>query len=106
MQARQWLVGSGLLLSVLGGAALFASVPANAAADMSKSSTAATSAKTGEDDTAEFAKLDRNHDTYLDKTEAIREPKILGKWGDADLNKDGKISKDEYMSFERKQHAK
>ena len=106
MQTRQWLVRSSLLLSLLGGAALIVSVPANAAGDMSKSSTAATSAKTGEDDAAEFAKLDRNHDAYLDKTEAIREPKLLGKWGDADLNKDGKVSKDEYTSFERKQHAK
>ncbi len=33
------------------------------------------------------------------------EPKLLAKWADADTNKDGKISKEEFLTFEQKEHA-
>ena len=63
-----------------------------------------TPARAGDDDAAEFAKLDKNKDGFLDKTEATMEPKLLGKWAEADTNKDGKVSKEEFLAFERKEH--
>jgi hypothetical protein len=111
MQTKRWLVRSGLVLSILGAAGFMAASPA--AAQTQKPSTAAETAKpstmaparAGEDDMAEFSKLDRNNDGFVDKAEATMEPKVLGKWADIDANKDGKISKEEYAAFERKEHA-
>jgi EF hand domain-containing protein len=110
MQTRQWLVRSGLVLSILGAAGLMTALPAAAqtqkpsTAEPAKPSTMAP-ARTGEDDAAEFAKLDKNNDGFIDKGEAVMEPKLLGKWVDADTNKDGKVSKDEFLAFERKEHT-
>jgi hypothetical protein len=128
MQTRQWLVRSGLVLSVLGAAGLMTALPAGAqtqkpstttetakpstTTETAKPSTTTETAKpsttaparAGEDDALEFTKLDKNHDGFLDKGEAVMEPKLLAKWGDADANKDGKISKEEFLAFERKEH--
>ena len=111
MQTRQWLVRSGLMLSALGAAGLMTALPA--AAQTQKPSTATEPAKpstmaparAGDDEAAEFAKLDKNKDGFLDKGEATMEPKLLAKWADADTNKDGKISKEEFIAFERKEHT-
>ena len=62
--------------------------------------------RAGEDDAAEFAKLDKNKDGFLDKAEAMMEPRLLAEWTKVDTNKDGKISKDEFLTFERARHAK
>jgi Ca2+-binding EF-hand superfamily protein len=64
-----------------------------------------TSARAGDDGAAEFAKLDKNNDGFIDKGEAVMEPKLLGKWAEADTNKDGKISREEFLAFERKEQA-
>jgi Ca2+-binding EF-hand superfamily protein len=107
MQTKQWLVRSGLVLLVAG---LMTALPSAAQtqkpttnAETSKPSTVAP-ARAGEDDAAEFAKLDKNHDGFIDKSEAVIEPKLLAKWAEADTNKDGKISKEEFLAFERKEH--
>jgi hypothetical protein len=104
MQTRNWLVRSSLVLSILGAAGLVASLPASA--QNPAPSTGAAPAATGDDNAAEFVKLDKNHDGFLDKGEAIMEPKLLGKWADADTNKDGKVSKEEFLAFEKKEHPK
>ena len=108
MQTRQWLVRSSVVLSILGAAGLMAAMPVAAqtqkpstTSETGKSSTMAP-ARAGDDSAAEFAKLDKNKDGYIDKAEAVMEPKLLGKWSEADINKDGKISKDEFLAFERK----
>jgi len=112
MQTSQWVVRSGLVLSVLAAAGLMTALPA--AAQTQKPSTTATEpakpsttapARAGDDDAAEFAKLDKNKDGVLDKGEATMEPKLLGKWSEADTNKDGKISKEEFLTFERKENT-
>ena len=110
MQTKQWLVRSGFMLSLLGAAGLMTALPSAAQtqkpstnAATSKSATAAP-ARAGEDDAVEFAKLDKNKDGFIDKGEAVMEPKLLAKWADADANKDGKISKEEFLAFERKEH--
>jgi len=111
MQTRQWVVRSGLVLSVFGAAGLMTALPA--AAQTQKPSTATeptkpstmTPARAGDDDAAEFAKLDKNKDGFIDKGEATMEPKLVGKWADIDTNKDGKISKEEFLAFERKEHT-
>ena len=111
MQTRQWVVRSGLVLSVLGAAGLMMALPA--AAQTQKPSTATEPAKpstmaparAGDDEAAEFAKLDKNKDGFLEKGEATMEPKLLAKWADADANKDGKISKEEFLAFERKEQT-
>ena len=111
MQTRQWVVRSGLVLSVFGAAGLMTALPA--AAQTQKPSTTTEPAKPStmaparavDDDAAEFAKLDKNKDGFIDKAEATMEPKLLGKWADADTNKDGKISKEEFVAFERKEQT-
>ena len=104
---NQWLVRSGVVLAVAGLMTAFPSVAQtqkpSTNTEMSKPSTMAP-ARSGEDDAAEFAKLDKNHDGLIDKGEAVMEPKLLGKWADADTNKDGKVSKEEFLAFERKEH--
>lgn len=110
METRQWVIRSGLVLSILGAAGLMAALPA--AAQTQKPSTTTepksstmTQSRAGDDDAAEFAKLDKNKDGYLDKAEATMEPKLLAKWADVDTNKDGKISREEFLAFERKEHS-
>jgi hypothetical protein len=113
METKQWLIRSGLALSILGAAGLMTALPA--AAQTQRPSTPSTTnepAKSstmkpsrGDDDAAEFTKLDKNKDGYLDKAEATMEPKLLGKWADVDTNKDGKISREEFLAFERKEHT-
>ena len=53
----------------------------------------------GDDDAAEFAKLDKNHDGALDKAEAMMEPRLLANFATADTNKDGKIDQTEFLNF-------
>ena len=62
--------------------------------------------RAGEDDAIEFSKLDKNHDGVVDKTEAMMEPRLLAGFAKADTNKDGKLSKEEFLSFEQARHAK
>jgi hypothetical protein len=95
------LVGSGLVLTLLGGAGLVASLPASA----QPANNPAPTVKAGEDDAVEFAKLDKNKDGFIDKTEAMAEPKLIAKWKDVDVTNRGKINKDEFMAFEKKEHA-
>jgi EF hand len=112
MQTSKWVVRSGLVLAVLGAAGLVTAVPAAAqtyktpatTTEPAKPSTMAP-ARAGDDDAAEFAKLDKNKDGFLDKGEATMEPKLLGKWAEVDTNKDGKISKEEFLAFERKEQT-
>ena len=111
MQTRQWVVRSGLVLSVFGAAGLMTALPAAAqtqkaptTTEPAKPSTMAP-ARAGDDSAAEFAKLDKNKDGFIDKAEATMEPKLLGKWADADTNKDGKISKEEFLAFEHKEQT-
>jgi Ca2+-binding EF-hand superfamily protein len=110
MQTRQWAVRSGLVLSLLGAAGLMTALPAAAqtqkptTGESGKSSTMAP-ARAGDDSAAEFTKLDKNKDGFVEKNEATMEPKLLGKWADADTNKDGKISKEEFLAFERKENT-
>jgi len=112
MQTSQWVVRSGLVLSILAAVGLMTALPA--AAQTQKPSTTTTEpakpsttapARAGDDDAAEFARLDKNKDGFLDKGEATMEPKVLAKWSDADTNKDGKISKEEFLAFERKENT-
>ena len=109
MQTRQWVVRSGLVLSVFGAAGLMTALPATAqkaptTTEPAKPSTMAP-ARAGDDEAAEFAKLDKNKDGFIEKSEATMEPKLLGKWAEADTNKDGKISKEEFLAFERKEQT-
>ena len=111
MQTRQWVVRSGLVLSVFGAAGLMTALPAAAqtqkaptTTEPAKPSTMAP-ARAGDDSAAEFAKLDKNKDGFIDKAEATMEPKLLGKWAEADTNKDGKISKEEFLAFEHKEQT-
>src|SRR6266571_8613691 len=116
---------SGLVLSLLGGAALVASLPASAQTYNSPSNTpsantppastpssapsmnapsntsSTTAAKTTDDDAAEFARLDKNKDGFIDKSEAILEPRLLTNFEAADTNKDGKIDMNEWKAFQK-----
>src|SRR6266571_3011030 len=125
---------SGLVLSLLGGAALVASLPASAQTYNSPSNTpsantppastppastpssapssapsmnapsntsSTTAAKTTDDDAAEFGRLDKNKDGFIDKSEAILEPRLLTNFEAADTNKDGKIDMNEWKAFQK-----
>src|SRR5436190_2119418 len=95
MRARKILVGSGLALAILGAAGLVTSIPASA------QTTPAPAAKTTDDDAAEFAKLDKNKDGFVDKTEAVMEPRLMTNFDAADTNKDGKVDKNEWAAFQK-----
>ena len=99
MQVSKLLIRSGLLLSMRGAAGLV-SLPI-AAQTYPGAAPAATPAKQTDDDAAEFAKLDKNKDGALDKTEAILEPRLLANFDAADTNKDGKIDKNEWAAFQK-----
>ena len=117
MDPRYWY---GFAPAVVGAAAFFGVASAQAAdtantqpsvttppAAMAPAQTpAAKPARAGEDDAIEFDKLDKNHDGFLDKSEAMMEPRLLAEWASADTNKDGKISKEEFLAFEKARHAK
>jgi len=114
MQTRQWAVRSGLVLSILGAAGLITALPAGAQTQKPSTTTTTTEpakpstmapARAGDDSAAEFAKLDKNKDGFIEKSEATMEPKLLSKWSDADTNKDGKISKEEFLAFEHKEQT-
>ena len=107
MQTRQWAVRSGLVLSVFGAAGLMTALPAAAqtqkaptTTEPAKPSTMAPS-RAGDDDSAEFAKLDKNKDGFIDKSEAILEPRLMSNFDAADTNKDGKIDKAEWSAFQK-----
>jgi hypothetical protein len=100
MMKRTTLLRSGLVLSFLGGVALVSSLPVSAQTTPYKtpSTTAATAT---DDDAAEFARLDKNKDGFVDKTEAILEPRLMTNFDAADTNKDGKIDKNEWKAFQK-----
>ena len=114
-QQRDW-IRFAFAPALLGAACLAASLPAGAQATHPTTTPAATAPatapatttprKAGEDDAIEFGKLDKNKDGFVDKTEAIMEPRLLAEWTKVDTNKDGKVSKDEFLAFENARHAK
>jgi len=111
MTSTRFWTRSAVVLSLAGAAMLSLALPAGAQSttpttppSTMKSATPSTPATTaparkGDDDAAEFAKLDKNHDGALDKAEAMMEPRLLTKFSDADTNKDGKIDQKEYLDF-------
>ena len=94
------LLRSGLVLSFLGGAALVSSLPVSAQTTPYKTPSTPT-AKATDDDAAEFARLDKNKDGFVDKSEAILEPRLMTNFDAADTNKDGKIDKNEWKAFQK-----
>jgi Ca2+-binding EF-hand superfamily protein len=94
------LLRSGLVLSFLGGAALVSSLPVSAQTTPNKTPST-TAAKATDDDAAEFARLDKNKDGFIDKTEAMLEPRLVTNFDAADANKDGKIDKTEWAVFQK-----
>src|ERR1700730_13144767 len=96
---RTTLLRSGLVLSFLGGAALVSSLPLSA--QTTPNTPSATAAKATDDDAAEFTRLDKNKDGFIDKTEAVLEPRLLTNFDAADTNKDGKIDKNEWKAFQK-----
>ena len=81
---------------MLSAAGLIASLPASA-----QTSPGAAPATKTDDDAAEFAKVDKNKDGFLDKKEAIVEPRLLANFDAADTNKDGKVDKKEWADFQK-----
>jgi len=100
MQARKMLIGSGLALALLGGAGLIASLPAGA-----QTSPGAAPATKTDDNAAEFARLDANKDGFIDKKEAVLEPRLVTNFDAADTNKDGKIDKKEWADFQKNKNS-
>ena len=96
---RTTLLRSGLILSFLGGAALVSS-PVSAQTTPSNTPST-TAAKATDDDAAEFTRLDKNKDGFVDKTEAILEPRLMTNFNAADTNKDGKIDQNEWKAFQK-----
>src|SRR5436853_3335775 len=85
MRTNKMIVVSGLALSIVGAAGLIASLPA-AAQTQPGAAPSMAPAKATNDDAAEFAKLDKNKDGFIDKTEAVVEPRLLTNFDAADTN--------------------
>ena len=94
MQTRKRVVATGLVLALFGAAGWLLAGPASA-------DTTAGAARQTDDNAAEFAKLDANKDGFVDKKEAVMEPRLLGNFGTADANNDGKIDKSEWAAFQK-----
>ncbi|MGE5639152.1 MAG: hypothetical protein ACM30H_03595 [Clostridia bacterium] len=95
------LIGASVALAV--GSAYAADNPkdnkdrSNASTTMGKAGTATRS----EDST--FAKLDKNHDGYISKAEAMADPKLSKDFKSFDLNNDGKLNRAEYLAAAAKE---
>ena len=95
------LIGASVALAV--GSAYAADNPkdnkdrSNATTTMGKAGTATRS----EDST--FAKLDKNHDGYISKAEAMGDAKLHKDFASFDLNNDGKLNRAEYLAAAAKQ---
>jgi hypothetical protein len=100
MMKRTTLLRSGLVLSFLGGVALVSSLPVSSQTTPYKTPST-TAANATDDDAAEFGRLDKNKDGFIDKTEAILEPRLMTNFDAADTNKDGKIDKNEWKAFQK-----
>ena len=99
MQVSKCMRNSGLALFVLGATGLITlPVAAQTSPGMAP---AATTAKQTDDNAAEFARLDKNKDGVIDKSEAVLEPRLLTNFDAADTNKDGKIDKSEWAAFQK-----
>lgn len=62
-------------------------------------------AKDDEKHTKGFNEMDKNADGYLTRAEAAGNKELLGKWKGADTNKDGKLSRAEYLKEMAKHDA-
>ena len=94
------LLRSGLVLSLLGGAALVSSLPVSAQTTP-YNTPSPTAAKTTDDDAAEFARLDKNKDGKLSPDEYGADP-VLNSIGRYEGNRDGIVTEDEWDVFARK----
>ena len=54
-------------------------------------------------DDSTFAKLDKNHDGYISKAEAIGSPRLGKDFKSFDLNNDGKLNRAEYLAAAAKE---
>jgi Ca2+-binding EF-hand superfamily protein len=80
--------------AVLAAAALALAAGSALAADKEKS----TVGNVSRSDDSGFAKLDKNKDGYISKTEARAEPELTKNFSKWDLNNDGKINRAEYLA--------
>lgn len=87
------------------GFAAFALAAGSAWAAPDKSKDTSTVGNVTRSDDSGFAKLDKNKDGYISKTESLGEAtlgKDFGKW---DMNNDGKINRAEYLAAMAKEDA-
>jgi hypothetical protein len=56
-------------------------------------------------DDSGFAKMDRNKDGYISKTEAGKNKELTGNFAKWDMNNDGKLNRAEYLAAMAKQDA-
>lgn len=56
-------------------------------------------------DDSGFAKLDKNKDGYISKTEGLREATLAKDFGKWDMNNDGKLNHAEYLAAMAKEDA-
>lgn len=96
MRTRKMVVASGLALALFGAVGWLAAGPAGA-----QTSPGVTHPSQTDDNAGEFAKLDANKDGFVDKKEAVMEPRLLANFAAADSNNDGKIDKNEWASFQK-----
>jgi len=96
MQTSKMLVASGLALALSGAVGWLAAGPAGA-----QTSPGAAPPSQTDDNAGEFAKLDANKDGFVDKKEAVIEPRLLASFAAADSNNDGKIDKNEWAAFQK-----
>ncbi len=95
------LIGAGMALAI--GSAYAADNPkdnkdrSNASTTMGKAGTATRS------NDSEFARLDKNHDGYISKAEAMADPKLSKDFKSFDLNNDGKLNRAEYLAAAAKE---
>jgi len=85
-------------LAVLGASALALAVGSAWAADKDTKHEKSTVGNATRSDDSGFAKLDKNKDGYISKSEAKGDPELSKNFSKWDLNNDGKINRAEYLA--------
>ena len=93
-----------LTKAILLGASMALAVGSAYAADTAKDKPAMGSVgKATRSDDSTFAKLDKNHDGYISKVEAVGSARLSKDFKSFDLNNDGKLNRAEYLAAAAKE---
>jgi Ca2+-binding EF-hand superfamily protein len=91
--------------TLVGAAALALATSAFAGGDQASEKNKSNVSNATRSEDSGFAKLDKDRDGYISKTEAAADKKLSQDFGKFDLNHDGKLNRAEYLAARGKEDA-